>query len=48
MLLLGADGRTLGREILPFVAEPVELTGQVLRYDGILVLRAEPSSYRRL
>ena len=48
LLLLGADGRTLGREILPFVAEPVELTGQVLRYDGILVLRAEPDSYRRL
>jgi hypothetical protein len=48
LLLLGADGRTLGSEILPWVAEPVAITGEVLRYDGLLVLRAEPNTYRRL
>ncbi len=48
LLLLGADGRTLGAEILPYVAESVAITGEVLRYDGLLVLRAEPGSYRRL
>jgi hypothetical protein len=48
LLLLGADGRALGREVLPFVAEHIEIRGQVLRYDGLLVLRAEPSAYRRL
>ncbi len=48
LLLLGTDGRTLGDEILPFVAEPIEITGTVLRYDGLLVLRADPHAYRRL
>jgi hypothetical protein len=30
------------------VAEPVEVTGRVLRYDNLLVLEADPDSYRRL
>ncbi|HSJ98006.1 MAG TPA: hypothetical protein VLC53_13075 [Myxococcota bacterium] len=47
LLLLGADGRMLNREILPFVAERVEIRGRVLRYDELLVLQAEPSVYRR-
>jgi hypothetical protein len=48
LLLVGADGRALNREILDFVAEPVAVTGRVLRYDDLLVLRADPSAYRRL
>lgn len=48
LLLVGTDGRALHRELLPWVAEPVEVTGRVLRYDNLLVLEAEPSSYRRL
>lgn len=40
-LLLDRDGRTLGRELLPFIAEPIAIRGRVLRYDGILTLRAE-------
>jgi hypothetical protein len=47
LLLVGSDGRALGRELLPWVAEAVEVTGRVVRHDGLLVLQAEPSSYRR-
>jgi hypothetical protein len=47
LLLVGADGRALGSELLPWVAEAVEVTGRVLRHDGLLVLHAEPSAYRR-
>jgi hypothetical protein len=35
-------------EVLSLVAEPVEITGQVLRYDDFLVLRADPDSYQRI
>jgi hypothetical protein len=47
LLLLGADGRALGRELLPFVAEPVEITGRVLRSDDLWILQAEPGAIRR-
>jgi hypothetical protein len=47
LLLLGEDGRALGRELLPWVAEIVEVRGRVSREDGLLVLRAEPQRYRR-
>jgi len=47
LLLVGSDGRTLGRELLPWVAETVEVRGRVLRYDDLLVLEAEPGTYRR-
>jgi hypothetical protein len=47
-LLTGADGRTLNQEILPLVAEPIEVTGQVERHDNLLVLKADPATYRRV
>jgi hypothetical protein len=47
LLLVGADGRMLGRELLPWVAEAVEVTGRVERHDGLLVLHAEPTAFRR-
>jgi nitrite reductase/ring-hydroxylating ferredoxin subunit/DMSO/TMAO reductase YedYZ heme-binding membrane subunit len=47
-LLAGRDGRALNREVLEFVAEPVEIRGRVERQGDLLVLRAEPSDYRRL
>jgi hypothetical protein len=47
-LLLGPDGRALGRELLDFVAEPVEMRGAVERHDGVYVLRTDPRSIRRL
>ena len=47
-LLVGADGEAVNARILDHVAEPVEITGRVLRYQDQLVLSAAPSTYRRL
>ncbi|MGH2900950.1 MAG: hypothetical protein ACRDMZ_19900, partial [Solirubrobacteraceae bacterium] len=46
--LIGEDGREIGRELLDFVAEPVEITGRVERRDSLYVLRTEPAAIRRL
>jgi len=48
LLLVGRDGRSLGREVLPWVGEPVGVTGRVVRHDDLLVLYADPSDLRRL
>lgn len=47
-LLVGADGRAVNAEVLDMVDEPVEITGEVVRRDDLLVLYAEPATYRRL
>lgn len=47
-LLTDAQGRALGRDILPFVADVVELTGMLEQRDDLLLLRIEPASIRRL
>jgi hypothetical protein len=46
LLLTGRNGRALRREILPFVAEPLEIPGEIIRVGSTLVLRAEPSDFR--
>jgi len=48
LFLTGSDGRTVNREVLSLVAEPVEITGRVQRQGDLLVLAAEPETYRRL
>ncbi len=45
LLLLGRDGRPLGAEILPLVARPLRVTGQVRRLDDLLVLHADPGDF---
>lgn len=47
LLLVGADGRTLNKEVLDYVADPIELDGEIVRDGGLLVLRAEPASFHR-
>ena len=47
-LLVAPDGRAVNREVLDLVAEPVEITGEVARSGDLLVLRADPSTYRLL
>jgi hypothetical protein len=47
-LLVGPDGGAVNGRVLDLVAEPVEIRGQVFRLDDLLVLSADPSSYRRL
>ncbi len=48
LLLVGSDDRILNDEILDYVADPIELDGEILRDGGLLVLRTEPASFRRL
>ena len=47
LLLTGADGRSMNREVLDYVAEPLEISGELIRAGTQMVLRAEPSRYRR-
>jgi hypothetical protein len=48
LLLAGSDGRALKREVLSFVAEPLEIEGRLVRSGSHLVLKAEPSAFVRI
>ena len=47
-LLVAPDGSAVNDAVLPLVADTVQITGEVVREDDLLVLRGEPSTYRRL
>jgi hypothetical protein len=47
-LLVGGDGRALRREVLDWVAETIEVTGDLRRSGETLILRTEPSTFRRV
>jgi hypothetical protein len=46
-LLASSDGRPVNKQVLDMVAEPVQITGEVLRQGELSILRADPSTYRR-
>jgi hypothetical protein len=46
-LLVSNDGRSVNKQDLDMVAEPVQITGEVLR-QGQSILRADPSTYKRV
>ena len=48
LLLVTSDGDSLPMEVLDRVAEPVEITGNVVRSGDRLLLHADLSSYRLL
>lgn len=48
LLLTDPQGTPINQAVLPFVAEPLEITGQVWRQGTQLYLRADPASFRRL
>jgi len=48
LLLTGETGEPLHREVLPFVAEPVEISGDLVKSGPMLVLKAKPEQFRRL
>ena len=48
LVLTGEDGGAVNEDVLDLVAEPVEITGEVLRYDDLLLLRADPAGFERL
>jgi hypothetical protein len=48
LLLVSADGKPVNKQVLDLVAEPVEITGEVERQGELLILRADPATYRKL
>ena len=48
LLLTDENGGAVNDRVLEMVAEPVEVTGRVLRDGDLLLLRADPRSIRRL
>ncbi len=48
LLLVSARGEPVNQQILDLVAEPVEITGQVVSEGEQLYLRANPDSYKRV
>lgn len=47
LLLVSADGKPVNKQVLDCVAEPVEITGEVERQGELLILKADPTTYRR-
>lgn len=47
-LLVSRDGKPVNKQVLNLVAEPVEITGEVERQGELLILRAVPTTYRRV
>jgi len=48
LLLVSADGKPVNQQVLDLVAEPVEITGEVERQGELLILQADPATYRRV
>ncbi len=48
LLLVSAEGHTVNKDVLDMVAEPVEITGEVVQHENLLILHADPSTYRRI
>ena len=48
LLLVDADGDPLSEKVLPYVGEPIEISGQLQRRGETLYLLAAPDSYRRM
>lgn len=48
LLLVSADDQPVNDQVLDLVAEPVEVTGEVVRQGQLLLLRSDPATYRRL
>jgi hypothetical protein len=47
LLLVGADGRPLGRELLDRGGEPVEAAGEVLRLGDLTLFSTSSAAIRR-
>ena len=47
-LLVSAAGKPVNSQVLDLVAEPVQVTGDVERQGELLILRADPATYRRV
>lgn len=46
LLLVSPDGRTVNNEVLHMVAEPLVISGQIFKQGDLLLLKADPKTYR--
>jgi hypothetical protein len=47
-LLVSEDGRAVNNAVLEFVAKPIEISGHFERAGDTYLLRANPSTFRRV
>ena len=48
VMLAGENGEAINKQVIPFVAEPVEMTGHIERRDDLLLMKIDPGMIRRL
>jgi len=48
LLLVSAEGKPVNKQVLDKVAEPLKITGEVERQGELMILRADPATYRRV
>ena len=47
-LLADLEGKAVGDRILDVVADPLRITGEVVKYNGTFILKSDPSTYERV
>ena len=47
-LVVGEDGQPLNKEVLPYVAEPIQVTGEVMSQCGMLMLKTSVDTFERI
>jgi hypothetical protein len=48
LLLVSPEDKPVNDQVLNFVAEPLEIAGEVVRQGELLTLRVDPETFRRL
>ncbi len=48
LLLVSREGKPVNRDVLEIIAEPVRITGELVRKNDMLVLRSDPATYQRI
>jgi len=48
IMLAGINGEAINQDVIPFVAEPVEISGQIECTDDVLLMKIDPAKIRRL
>ncbi|MBE9030271.1 hypothetical protein IQ266_11065 [filamentous cyanobacterium LEGE 11480] len=47
-LLADSNGKSVSKQVLDLVADPIQITGQVTQYGDLFLIKADPSTYQRL
>ncbi len=47
-MLSDLDGQAVNDRVLNMVADPIQITGEVLQYGDFFILKADPATYERL